>query len=171
MKSDQAKQDSLVRLGRIASAHGIKGWVKIHSDTDPRSAIFEYQPWLLGEHLDTGQLIKGRVQGKYLVAELEGVSDRESAEALAGMDISIRREQLPELPGTQHYWSDLIGLAVVGVDGKPLGRIREMMATGANDVMVVSGDRERLIPYVHGVYVTRVALDEGQVTVDWDADF
>jgi 16S rRNA processing protein RimM len=171
MNDDPARQDDKVLLGRISGVHGIKGWVKIHSDTDPRDAIFEYQPWLLGSEFEATKLLQGRTQGKYLVAELDGVVDRDSAEALVGKDISIRRDQLPELPDTQHYWLDLIGLNVVGLDGEPVGKIKEMIATGANDVMVVSGDRDRLIPFIQGLYVTRVALDEGQVTVDWDMDF
>ena len=171
MSEEQGKQNDKVLLGRIIGAHGIKGWVKIYSDTDPRDSIFEYQPWLLGSAGETIKVVDGRIQGKHLVAELEGITDRESAEALKGKNISIERDQLPELPDTQHYWSDLIGLTVVGSDGKPLGKIKEMVATGANDVMVVSGDRERLIPFIHGMYVTQVALEDGQVTVDWDAEF
>ena len=81
------------------------------------------------------------------------------------------RDQLPELPQGEYYWTDLIGLDVRLEDGRRLGTIDNMLATGANDVMVVRGERERLIPFVPGQYVKEVDLAGGCVTVDWGPDF
>jgi 16S rRNA processing protein RimM len=171
MCADPGKQRETVLLGRISGAHGIRGWVKVHSDTDPRDAIFDYQPWQVGEKRQLVRIISGRIQGKYLVAELEGVSDRESAESLAGQQIVVFREQLPKLPDTQYYWSELIGLRVFGSTGQDLGVVTEMIATGANDVMRVRGERERLVPFIYGVYVSEVDVAAGRMVVNWDADF
>ena len=171
MDANLATQREVVLLGRITGAHGIRGWVKVHSDTDPRDAIFNYQPWLVGAGHVPVQIVQGREQGKYLVAQLDGVNDRTGAEGLAGQDIAVFRDQLPDLPDTQFYWADLSGLKVIDRDGTELGVIREMLATGANDVMVVQGDREQLIPFVWGDCVLAVDLDKGQVTVDWDPGF
>jgi 16S rRNA processing protein RimM len=171
MDAEPGTKRETVLLGSISGAHGIKGWVKIHSDTEPRDAIFSYQPWLVGAERTPRKVLLGKAQGKHLVAELEGVSDRDEAESLAGQDIAIFRDVLPELPETQFYWSDLIGLDVVNQDGLALGSIREMIATGANDVMVVRGDRERLIPFIRNNYVTRVDLAGKRVLVNWDPDF
>lgn len=172
MNEHDANQAEFVLLGRIAGVHGIKGWVKIHSYTDPREAIFDYHPWLLGDSSESPvTVLEGKVSGKYLLAQLKDVSNREDAEALTGQAIAVQRSALPPLQESEYYWADLVGLAVVNQDGFKLGSIRDMLATGANDVMVVSGDRERLIPFVMDIYVSQVDLDLGTVTVDWDPEF
>lgn len=158
-------------LGYVAAAHGINGWVRIHSLTEPREAIFEYQPWLLGESLQEVRVRQGQIHGKRLIALLQDTDDREQAEALVHRRIAVYRDQLPELPADAYYWTDLLGLSVRLEDGRELGAIESMLATGANDVMVVRGERERLIPFVPGHYVKRVDLDARTVIVDWDPDF
>jgi 16S rRNA processing protein RimM len=161
----------IVVLGHISGIHGVSGWVKIHSQTEPREAIFEYQPWLLGERKEAVRIQQGRRHGKHLIALLEDAGNRDQAESLVNRQIAVFRDQLRELPETEYYWTDLIGLPVKLQDGTDLGIIRNMLATGANDVMVVQGDRERLIPFVQGQYVQRVDLVQGLVIVDWDPDF
>lgn len=161
----------IVALGYISGVHGVNGWLKIHSQTEPREAIFEYQPWLLGEQEEAVRIRESKKHGKHLIALLEDVNDRDQAENLVKRQIAAYRDQFPELPETEFYWADLIGLAVKLQDGTDLGTIRHMLATGANDVMVVQGERERLIPFVHGKYVIQVDLEQGRVTVDWDPDF
>jgi len=151
--------------------HGIEGWVKIHSLTEPREAIFEYQPWLLGESQEEIRIRQGKKHGKRLIALLEQTEGREQAEDLVNQPIAVYRDQFPELAGGEFYWMDLMGLSVQLEDGRELGKIVNMLATGANDVMVVRGDRERLIPFVQGQYVKSVNLDDGIVLVDWDPDF
>lgn len=159
------------KLGHISGIHGVNGWVKIHSLTDPREAIFDYQPWLLGEPKKATQISQGKRHGKHLIAKLEEVNNREQAESLLNLQIAVYRDQFPELPATEFYWVDLIGLRVKLQDGTDLGVIRNMLATGANDVMVVQGERELLIPFVQGPYVKTVKLEEGLVVVDWDPEF
>ena len=162
-------------MGHISGVHGIKGWVKIYSLTEPHEAIFEYQPWLVGEKLQVVHIEQGKKHGKHLIALLKKVRDREQAEGLVDRQIAVYRDQLPELPEEVFYWTDLVGLAVQLEDGTDLGTIRNMLATGANDVMVVQGvlqgERERLIPFVPGPYVISVDLDKRLVVVDWDPDF
>ena len=161
----------IVTLGHISGVHGVSGWLKIHSQTDPREAIFEYQPWLVGEQHKAVRISEGKRHGKHLIALLEDVNDRDQAENLVKQQIAVYRDQFPDLPETEFYWTDLIGLAVKVQDGTDLGTIRNMLATGANDVMVVQGERERLIPFVQDRYVKQVDLEQGLVIVDWDPDF
>lgn len=161
----------IVQIGHISGVHGIKGWVRIYSLTEPREAIFEYQPWLLGETHREVRILQGKKQGKHLVALLEEVDDRDQAESLLKQPIAVYRDQFPELPDNEFYWEDLAGLAVRLEDGTELGTIDSMLATGANDVMVVRGEKERLIPFVPGQYVKKVSLDGGFVVVDWDPEF
>lgn len=168
---DGGSKREFVVLGRITGAHGIHGWVKVFSSTEPREAIFEYQPWLLGEDRKPVRIRQGRKQGSRLVAQLEGVDDRDASERLAGTVIAVPRDGFPELPEGEFYWADLVGLAVRLEDGRELGTIDYMLATGANDVMVVKGEKERLIPFVPGRYVKSVDLDGKRVVVDWDPDF
>ena len=161
----------MITLGHVSGVHGVKGWVKIHSLTEPREAIFEYQPWLMGDSLKEVRVLEGKKHGSRLIALLERTQDREQAEALVNQPISVPREQFPELSAGEYYWADLVGLSVELEDGRILGKIDKLLATGANDVMVVKGDRERLIPFVLEQYVRQVDLEGGRVVVDWDPEF
>ena len=134
-------------------------------------AIFDYQPWLLGDDEKPVKIIDGRKQGKGLAALLPGFDNREQAALLVGTQIFVDRNKMPPTEDDEYYWSDLEGLKVITTDGKTLGQVERMMETGANDVMVVSGDRQRLIPFVQGQYVKRVDLEEALIEVDWDPDF
>jgi 16S rRNA processing protein RimM len=161
----------IIPLGHVSGVHGVQGWVKIHSLTEPREAIFDYQPWLLGDSREEVRVSQGKKHGNRLIALFEDIDDREAAERLVNRPIAVYREQLPESEDGEFYWTDLEGLAVELADGTPLGTIDRMMATGANDVMVVKGERERLIPFVLEQYVQRVDLEHGVVVVDWDPEF
>lgn len=164
-----------VPVGRIVGLHGVQGWVKLESWTEPRTQIFRYQPWLLAtapgsETEITG--VKGHPQGKGLVAQLPGVDDRDAAAHLVGSDIFVTREQLPPPGKDEFYWVDLEGLEVVTTQGAALGRVDHLFATGANDVVVVrDSTRERLIPFLQGSVVCSVDLSGGRMVVDWDPEF
>lgn len=161
----------IINLGRIAGAQGLKGWVRVISYTEPREAILDYRPWLVGDGHRPVKVLEGARRGKSVVARLEGVSNRDDAENLNGLEIGIERSQLPGIGDEHFYWADLIGLEVILQEGESLGRIEQMMATGANDVMVVEGDRQRLIPFLINQTVTEVDLKSGRIIVDWDAEF
>lgn len=164
-----------IKLGHVAGVHGVKGWVKIHSLTDPRSAIFDYQPWLLGDAKEPVRYSQAKEHGKRLIALFENVNDREQAESLVHREIWVDREQLPEPGDESYYWADLVGLTVRLVNGELLGTVSRLMETGANDVLVVdatgTGKRQHLVPFVQGQYVKSVDLDKGELVVDWDTDF
>lgn len=169
-----APGERLILLGRIVGLHGVAGEVKLESYTEPRMQIFRYQPWLLGSAAGISEIdgCRGRVQGKGIVAVLPGVADRDRAAALIGTEIKVRRSLLPDPKQNEYYWSDLEGLEVFTVEGIPLGRISHLLATGANDVIVVrDGERERLLPFVLDDYVKAVDLDARRMTVDWDPEF
>ena len=166
--------ERLVTLGRVTGAHGLQGWVKVYSDTTPRENIASYGHLLLdsGAGWQRWKVNAGRRQGKYVVLKLRGCNDRNQAEALTGARIAVERDQLPELADAgEYYWTDLQGLAVETLTGEPLGRLDHLFETGANDVMVVRGERERLIPFVWEEVVREVDLDAGLIRVDWDPEF
>ena len=162
----------LVVVGRVSGVYGVRGWCKVFSYTDPRDGILNYSPWLIqiGGQWQALKLEQGRAHGKGVVAQLEGYVDRDQVASLVGADIAIRREQLPATTQGQYYWSDLVGLRVVSTTGVELGIVDHIMATGANDVMVLTGERERLIPFVMDDVVRAVDLEQGVIEVDWHAD-
>lgn len=159
-------------VGEIAGVYGVRGWVRIRSFTDPVANLLDYQPWVLGdgERKQQVTLVDGRVHGPGLIARIAGIEDREAAAALHGELISVDREQLPETRG-EVYWADLEGLQVVTVDGVQLGRVDHLLETGANDVLVVRGERERLIPFVRDRVIRDIDLGNRCLTVDWDPEF
>lgn len=174
-----AESDVLV-VGKVVGVYGIKGWVKVHSLTDPIKNIFDYQPWYL--KTDKGwiavEITAGRPQGKGLVAQFDGETDRNQAlERYVGCEIATPRGVLPKLEQDDYYWSDLIGLRVRTVSGADLGTVASMMETGANDVMIVRGDsnsldrQERIVPWVLDRFVKEVDRTAGYLVVDWDPEF
>ena len=166
--------DRLLTVGKIVGLHGVDGWLKIESYTEPRLRIFAYRPWrlvLAGSETEVPSA-QGHEQGKGIVAKLPGCDDRDAAAKLIGAAIHVPRSALPKPGRGEYYWTDLEGLDVVTVDCVALGKVSHLFATGANDVLVVrDGIRERLIPFVTGQFVKAVDLEEGLITVDWDPEF
>jgi 16S rRNA processing protein RimM len=173
IESMSERASRLVIVGRVAGVYGVRGWVKVYSSTEPPEAILDYPSWQLrsGSDWRPMKLIEGRRHGKGIVAHLASCDDRDVARDLVGAEIAVPRGQMPD-PGTDHYyWADLEGLAVRTVGGVELGVVDHLLETGANDVLVVKGERERLIPYVRGTVVTEVDLEQGKIVVDWDPEF
>ena len=85
--------------------------------------------------------------------------------------VVIERAQLPPVETGEYYWADLEGLSVVTTQGVNLGVVDYLLETGANDVLVVKGDRERLIPFLRDQTIKSVDLTQSQIIVDWDPDF
>lgn len=146
----------------------------MYSFTQPRENILQYSPWFLRKNDRTHEikLVKGQRHGNAVVAELEGVSDRDVAMALVGADILIARKQLPKPNAGEYYWADLVGLSVVTENAVHLGIVDHLLETGANDVLVVvDGEKERLIPFLQQHTILNIDLERGLMTVDWDPDF
>ncbi len=162
-----------INLGKVSGTFGVKGWVKVFSFTDPRDNILSYSPWLLkkGSESKIVKVIDGKLQGKTLVAQLEGVVDRDMAEALLGWDILIDQNQLPATKAGEYYWSELIGLQVENLQGVHLGTVDSLLETGANDVLIIRGERERAVPCIQGQHVIEVDLNQRKIKVDWDPEF
>lgn len=158
-------------IGRVAGVYGVRGWVKVFSETEPMENILAYSPWLLGDDGVPQAVAEGKRHGKGLIVRLKGCDDRDRAAALVGMQIAVRRDQLPPPNADEIYWADLEGLTVETLDGAALGQVDRLFATPANDVLVVRGERERLIPFLWDSVVKDVDFDRGTMRVDWDPDF
>lgn len=162
-----------INVGRVSGVFGVKGWIKVFSFTEPRENILNYSPWILkkGSSSKTVKIIDGKLQGRAVVAQLDGVIDRDQAADLTGWDVLILQSQLPATEAGEYYWSDLIGLNVENFQGIHLGVVDSLLETGANDVLIIRGDRERAIPFLQGHTVFEIDLDQGRMVVDWDAEF
>jgi len=167
-----AHDSNFVVLGRISGVFGIQGWLKVYSYTSPRENIFKYTTWQLSDNDDwrSFEVCSHRRQGSGLVASLDGICDRDKAIDWVGSDIAVERAELPRSAAGEYYWADLIGLEVINQQGIVLGTVVRLLDTGAHDVVVVDGVRERLIPYVKGRYIVDVDLECGRLVVDWHPD-
>ncbi len=165
--------DSPIYMGRVSGLFGVRGWVKLFSETSPRENILKYSHWTLrsSEGERVFRVKQGKRQGKNIIALLEGVIDRSAAEALLGAEIYIDPEQLEDLQQGEYYWSDLMGCKVVNQQQELLGEVDHLMETGANDVMVVKRHgKEQLIPFV-APWIVDVDIENQLIVVDWEADF
>jgi 16S rRNA processing protein RimM len=169
---DVTSAEEKVIVGYISGIHGVQGWVKIFSHTAPKQNILNYNPWYLktGGNWQPRKLLNGRLQGKLVVAQLEGCTDRDQARLLMNTEIAINRDQLAKLEDGEYYWADLIGLQVENLDQVVLGTIDHLFETGANDVIVVQGDRQRLIPFVMDDVIQDIDLVKRRMVVDWHPD-
>jgi 16S rRNA processing protein RimM len=167
-----------VTLGRIAGVFGVRGWVKVQSYTRPVENLLEYPRWWIqAPQPYRARVLEGRLQGSGIVAQLgnaagEPLADRDAALALVGADVQIERSELPAAPAGSYYWADLIGLEVAGSSGEPLGRVTGLLENGAQDVLVVQdGERQRLIPFVHGAIIRSVDMQSRRIEADWAAEY
>nr|VFK39260.1 MAG: 16S rRNA processing protein RimM [Candidatus Kentron sp. SD]VFK44103.1 MAG: 16S rRNA processing protein RimM [Candidatus Kentron sp. SD] len=164
-----------VVIGRIGGVHGVYGWVRIRSFTVPVDNVLDYTPWELRfpDGTSRGEVTPtdGRKYGGGCLARFAGYADRDAAFGLVGADILVGRDRLPPAGEGEYYWEDLIGCRVITRGGIDFGCVNKMMETGANDVLVVRGERERLVPFVFGEVVLAVDLEDRMIRVDWDAEF
>ena len=152
-------------MGRVAGAYGVRGWVKVDCEPERLAA---HRHWRVGGAERAVE--RAKVHSGTLLAKLGGIESREQAEALKGAAVEVPREALPE-PGEGHYyWADLVGLEVVNLQGAVLGVVKGMFSNGAQDVMELSGERPRLLPWVPAV-VKRVDLPGRRIEVEWGAEW
>jgi len=189
-----------ILLGHVTGVSGLKGWVKVHSDTSPRENIVAYPSWWLEQagKWHRVNVMDGRPQGKTIVAHLEGVATPEQASELIGAKIAVERSAMPVLKTGEFYWTDLVGMQVQTVEGVYVGTACRLFETGANDVLVVTDERlvcdpdstesadkpaggkadagsrskkEVLVPWLVPEVIRDVDMENRIITVDWDPDF
>ena len=167
-------------MGRVTGPYGVQGWVKIHPYTETSDSLTRYRTWWIGRENQAKPyaeqaVTQAKVHGAEVVAKLDGVEDRDAAALMKGMLVAVPREELPKAKKDEYYWTDLIGLSVVNTEGISFGTVKELLETGANDVLVVQGEeggelKERLIPFIRQV-ILDVDLKGRTIKVDWGADY
>jgi 16S rRNA processing protein RimM len=161
----------------LGAAHGVRGWLRVQPYTDPPQRLFEWRRWLIrpaGEDRAGAErevkLVDSRAQGNGWVAQIEGVTDRDAASLLTGQMILVERELLPEPEGREHYRDDLLGFEVKNLAGVLFGVVDHFIDTPGNAVMVIKGERERLVP-VTREHLRNIDKDARSLIVDWPEDF
>ncbi len=165
------RHGSAVVLGRIGAPFGVQGWVKVTSYTDPPEGIASYATWELvgGGGAGRRTVLDWKRAGRAVAVRLEGVESREAARALTGCEVRVDRAELPPTAPGEVYWHDLMGLAAFSPEGVPLGRVDGVLELPAHPVLVLAGERERLVPLVRERLI-EVDLEAGRLTLDWHPD-
>lgn len=165
--------DSHITIGKFAKAYGVKGWIKVVSYTDPITNLIDYAPhWQVIHNNKTLSLDieDAKLHGKFVIVKIKGYNAPETVRTFTNDLIKIAREDLPTLKDDEHYLADMIGLNVVSTSGVNFGKISEIQETGANDVIVVEGEKRTLIPYLDHV-VLKINVDKQEMLVDWEDDY
>lgn len=168
----------MIVLGRIVAPFGVQGWLRVHPFGDDPEAWRKMPQWWLSADVDAPAgswkahgLEAVKLHGDGVVAKLAGIDDRDASEALGSCYFGAPRDALPPPAQDEYYWADLIGLVVMNMQDQPLGRVKSLIETGANQVLVVAdGEHERLLPFVEHV-VRAVDVPGGIIRADWESDW
>lgn len=162
-----------VAMGYVKGAFGIKGWLKVKADTEYADSLLDYPEWRLRRDADvrTLALESGKVAGDELQVKFTGIDDRDAAALLRGYTVEIARADFAPAEADEYYWADLVGMNVQNRAGENLGKVVNLMDTGAHDVLVVEGDfGQKLIPFVSH-YIDDVDSGKRVITADWGVDY
>jgi 16S rRNA processing protein RimM len=167
------EKDDFLLVGKIIGAHGRKGACKVYAYAESPSIFQANRPLLLRETSGrerTCRVSESKPHARSILLSLQGITNRNQAEALIGSKLFVKRSSLPPLEAGTYYWFEIIGMAVTTIQGEDLGRVETIIETGSNDVFVVRrDDREVLVPALAAVVVEidtikrrmRVDLPEG----------
>jgi 16S rRNA processing protein RimM len=184
MTADDPANEPVV-VGRIAGAYGVLGWVRIVSYTEPPENLVSYRHWLIreGDRWQPVTPATARPHGPGYVVQLRELANRNEAQALTGRLVAVPRSELPELEHEfEYYWRDLVGLTVRDPQGRMLGRVDHLIATGAHDVLAIeiehapgalprdeaaNGKRPQLLVPFLRQFVPHVDLAGRVLVIDW----
>ena len=167
------KEEEIVVMGKVLAPYGVNGWVKVYSFTEKLESFLTYKKLYLSKDQKNWLEINVKeikLHGKKIIANFSEIADRTQAENYKNYLIGVPKDYLPQLNEDQHYWNDLIGFEVLNLQNVSFGLVNTYIETGANDVIVVKGDKERLIPYT-SMTVLKIDTIKDKIIVDWDEDF
>ena len=171
MSSKQLEE--IVVMGKVLVPYGVSGWLKVYSFTEKLESFLIYKKLFLSKDQKNWLEIKVKeikLHGKTIIARFSEITDRTQAENYKNYLIGVPKSYLPQLKEDQYYWNDLIGFEVLNLQDVSFGLVDTYIETGANDVIVVKGDKERLIPYT-SMTVLKIDTIKDKIIVDWDEDF
>ena len=158
-----------VEVGRLGAAHGVRGWLRVQSFTDPPQRLFEWKRWRLQSGTEV-KVLEARPQGNGWIARLEGIEERDAASRLSGQVVLVDRTELPATTGREYYRADLVGFEARNLEGVLLGAVDHFIDTPGNAVMVIKGAREHLVP-MSAQHLRSVDPQARRLIVDWPEDF
>jgi 16S rRNA processing protein RimM len=163
-----------IELGRLGAPYGIKGWIHVESYTDPADRLLQYRDWVLrlpGGQQQRRRVLAARVHAGGLVAQLEGVADRDEAATITGAVVEVERATLPPPREREYYRADLIGFRVRNLEGADLGEVSHFVDTPAGAVMVTkpASGGEHWVPAAPR-HLRKVDLAAREIVVDWPAE-
>lgn len=183
------KMDKFVTIAKISGVYGVQGQLKIHSFTEPFTALLNYKAlyWNYNGAWELMPVVSKSVKavGNSIVLSIVDCTDRDIAKKYQSTEIAIKRDALPVLENNEHYWIDLEGLTVYTIHQnditpdsnlkpKYLGVVDSLMETGANDVLIIINLKTKtthLVPYILDTFVLNVDIANNTMLVDWDPEF
>ncbi|WP_179119142.1 ribosome maturation factor RimM [Massilia sp. KIM] len=172
--------DDLIQVGYVSGAYGLAGGIRITPHSDDADALLNVKTWWLDKPgLRAVAVRNAKYHSGDVVATLVGLRDRDEAEALKGATVQVSRKDFPALDEDEYYWTDLIGMDVVNLQGEALGKVSDMMHNGAQSILRITPadagktqdkPTERLVPFVDQ-YVMTVDLEGKLITLDWGLDY
>jgi len=171
----------LIQVGHITGAYGLRGGIRVTPYSTDADALLSVKTWWIDKPtLRPVQVRLAKHHSGDVTATLVEVSDRDAAEALKGATVQVSRADFPALPDDEYYWTDLIGLEAVNLQGEILGKVIDMMSNGPQSILriVAPADPnapdarldERLVPFVDQ-FVKTVDLQAQRITLDWGLDY
>lgn len=165
--------EDFVVMGRIGGSFGIKGWLKLQVFSEEIDTLGKYKNWYLSNDEKNWKLIKVeqyKISTNKVCVKFYDVDDRTTSDPYKGYLVGVPRDSLPKLKENEYYWNDLIGYKVINLQDILLGQVDTFLETGANDVMVVEGSKQRLIPYTPSTII-KIDKKQQKIAVDWDENF
>ena len=161
-------QDSeKILIAKIQAHQGLNGWLKIYSYSESIEKFSKYKYFFVLNNKKYIRLyVEDSLINKSIKIKFKNFNSREDSNDYIGKDIYISEDQLDKLKENQFYWNDLIGLNVYLDNEEKIGVVADMIETGSNDVLVIKGDNEILIPYIFGESVKNVIIEENKIIID-----
>jgi len=164
-----AEKVNLILIGRLGKPVGLKGHLNLIAHSDNPLGLSIYREFFLDAKRNKKLILdKISVSGKKILIKFDSINSMSEAEKLKNLDLFIDEDVLPDLPVGKFYWKDLIGKKVISLDSSYNGYVKEIMPTGANNVLVCEiNDIEVLIPFIADKFVIEIGE---QIIVDWEID-
>ena len=156
-----------ILIAKIQAHQGLNGWLKVYSYSETKQKFSEYKYFFIQKDNNTIRLdIEDISIGKSIKVKFKNFNCREDSQDYIGEEIFINEDQLDVLEANQFYWNELIGLTAYLNNGKKIGIVSDILETGSNDVLVIKGEKEILVPYVFGESVIEVVVEEKKIIIN-----
>ncbi len=167
----------LICVGSIGKPRGLKGEFFLNSFCDPKQNICNYSNFIIENNPDLKISFIRQANGKF-ISKVDVFDNVDDIKKYTNLNIFINKTELPELNGEEYYWHDLVGMNVIDITNNDnLGIVAEVVNYGSNDILEIKPSESsvdenlRKIPYVKGVFIKKVELNENIIKVEWPKDF